>query len=140
MVFHMNDLMRRVQEGINNQSYGTMLGLTVEEAEEGRVVISCKKRADLLQQTGILHGGVIGSLCESAAGYAAITVLPEGGSVIGVEYKVNFLRAITTDKAIAVGKVIKRGKQLIVVDVEAFNDGDDRVAAKLIFTGTPIQG
>lgn len=136
----MNDLMRRVEEGIRNQSFGTMLGLKAVAAEEGRVTISCEKRPDLLQQTGLLHGGVTGALCEAAAGYAALTVLPEGHSVIGVEYKINFLRAITEDKAIAVAKVIKRGRQLIVVDVEAFNKGSDKVAAKMIFTGTPVEG
>ena len=62
-----------------------------------------------------------------------------GTPVIGVEYKINFLRAITTDKAYAVAKVIKRGKQLLVMDVEAFNEGSDKVAAKMIFTGTPTQ-
>ena len=134
-----NEMMRRVAAGIQNQSFGKLLGLQVEEAEEGRVVISCQKRDDLLQQTGLLHGGVTGALCEAAAGYAGLTVLPEGYSVIGVEYKINFLRAITTDKAYAVAKVIKRGKQLLVMDVEAFNEGSDKVAAKMIFTGTPTQ-
>lgn len=136
----MNELLRRVEAGIQNQTFAVMMGLKAEEAEEGRVVISISKRDDLLQQTGMLHGGAIGVLCESAAGYAAITVLPEGGSVIGVEYKLNFLRGITGDKAYAVAKVIKRGKQLIVVDVEAFQEGSDKIAAKMIFTGTPIQG
>ncbi len=138
----MNDLMARVEQGLQNQSFGRLLGLKVEDAQEGRVVISCQKRDDLLQQTGLLHGGVIGSLCEAAAGYAAITVLPEGHSVIGVEYKVNFLRAITGDKAVAVATVIKRGRQLIVVEVDAFNAGagSDKVAAKMIFTGTPTAG
>ncbi len=136
----MNDLMRRVEEGIQKQSFGTMLGLKAVAAEAGRVTISCEKRADLLQQTGLLHGGVTGALCEAAAGYAALTVLPEGHSVIGVEYKINFLRAITSGKAIAVAKVIKQGRQLIVVDVEAFNEGSDKVAAKMIFTGTPVVG
>ena len=135
-----NEMMRRVAAGIQNQSFGKLLGLQVEEAEEGRVVISCQKRDDLLQQTGLLHGGVTGARCEAAAGYAGLTVLPEGSSVIGVEYKINFLRAITTDKAYAVAKVIKRGKQLLVMDVEAFNEGSDKVAAKMIFTGTPTQG
>lgn len=136
----MNDLMRRVEEGIQKQSFGTMLGLKAVAAEAGCVTISCEKRADLLQQTGLLHGGVTGALCEAAAAYAALTVLPEGQSVIGVEYKINFLRAITSDKAIAVAKVIKQGRQLIVVDVEAFNEGSDKVAAKMIFTGTPVAG
>jgi uncharacterized protein (TIGR00369 family) len=134
----MNDLLRRVEEGIQNQSFAQLLDLKAEDAKEGVAVISCRTRPDLLQQTGLMHGGVTGALCEAAAGYAAITVLPEGGSVIGVEYKINFLRAITAEKAVAVAKVIKRGRQLIVVDVEAFNEGSDKVAAKMIFTGTPI--
>ena len=136
----MKDWKETVQAGIQKQSFARLLGLQVEEAQEGRVVISCQKRPDLLQQTGLLHGGVTGALCEAAAGYAALTVLPEGQSVIGVEYKINLLRAITEEKAVAVAKVLKQGRQLLVVEVEAFNEGSDKIAAKMIFTGVPTQG
>jgi len=135
----MKDWKETVRAGIQKQSFARLLGLQVEEAQEGRVVISCQKRPDLLQQTGLLHGGVTGALCEAAAGYAALTVLPEGQSVIGVEYKINLLRAITEEKAVAVAKVLKQGRQLIVVEVEAFNEGSDKIAAKMIFTGVPTQ-
>ena len=131
----MNGLIQKVEAGIRKQSFAQLMGFRAEEAEEGRVVISCERRADLLQQTGLLHG----ALCEAAAGYAALTILPEGQSLIGVEYKINLLRAITGEKAIAVGKVLKRGKTLIVVEVEAFNAGSDKIAAKMIFTGIPTQ-
>ena len=134
----MNELKEKIEIGIQKQSFARLLGLTVEEAQPGQVIISCAKRKDLLQQTGLLHGGVTGALCEAAAGYAGLTVLPEGHSVIGVEYKLNFLRAITTDRAIAKARVIKQGRQLIVVDVEAFNEGSDKIAAKMIFAGTPV--
>ena len=43
----MNDLMARVEQGRQNQSFGRLLGLKVEDAQEGRVVISCQKRDDL---------------------------------------------------------------------------------------------
>ncbi|MBR5534346.1 MAG: PaaI family thioesterase [Ruminiclostridium sp.] len=135
----MGELKTKIEEGIRKQSYAVLLGLQVEEAEEGRVVISCQKRPDLLQQTGIFHGGVTGGMCEATASYAALTVLPEGQSVVGVEYKISLLRAITADKVIAEAKVLKRGKQLVVVDVEAFNDGSDKVAAKMLFTGMIIE-
>lgn len=134
----MIDLMHKVEHGIQQQGFARLLGLTVEAVEEGRVIIACRKRPDLLQQTGLLHGGVIGALCEAAAGYAALTVLPEGQSVIGVEYKVNFLRAITADTAFASARVLKQGKRLIVVDVEAYQDDGKDIAAKMIFTGTPV--
>ena len=67
-------------------------------------------------------------------------MIREGQSIIGVECKVNLLRPVTADKAIAVAKVLKRGRQLIVVDVEAFNQGSDKIAAKMVFTGTPVEG
>lgn len=137
---YMNDRMKQVAAGIQAQSFARLLDLHVEAAEEGSVVISCRKRPDLLQQTGLLHGGVTGALCEAAAGYAALTVLPEGQSVIGVEYKLNFLRAITAETAVAKARVIKQGRQLIVVEVDTYNAGSDKLAAKMIFTGTPVQG
>ena len=135
----MHELKEKIWAGIQKQSYAVLLGLQVEEAEEGRVVISCRKRPDLLQQTGIFHGGVTGGMCEAAASYAALTVLPEGQSVVGVEYKISLLRPITADKIITVARVLKQGRQLIVVDVEAFNEGSDKVAAKMIFTGMVIE-
>lgn len=135
----MHELKEKIWAGIQKQSYAVLLGLQVEEAEEGRVVISCRKRPDLLQQTGIFHGGVTGGMCEAAASYAALTVLPEGQSVVGVEYKISLLRPITADRIITVARVLKQGRQLVVVDVEAFNEGSDKVAAKMIFTGMVIE-
>ena len=99
----MNEYLKKVEEGIQAQSFARMIGLHAEDAGEGFAVISCEKREDLLQQTGMMHGGVTGAVCEAACGYAALTVLPDGQSLIGVEYKINFLRGITTDKVIAKG-------------------------------------
>ena len=136
----MENYLQKVKEGIEAQPFAKLMGFEAEEAGEGYAVISCRRRDDLLQQTGMMHGGVTGALCEAAGGYAALTVLPEGQSLIGVEYKINFLRGITTDKAVAKAHVIKRGRQLIVVEVDACNEGSDKLAAKMIMTGTPAQG
>ena len=133
----MSDMLSKIEEGINNQGYAKLLGIKAVKAEEGYAEISVSKRDDLLQQTGTLHGGVIGSLMEAAGGYAALTVLPEGMSLIAVEYKINFLRAITADTAVAKARVIKRGRQLLVIDIEAYNEGSDKLAAKMIMTGVP---
>ncbi|MBR2490748.1 MAG: PaaI family thioesterase [Ruminiclostridium sp.] len=134
----MNELKTRIEHEIQRQSYACLLGLKVEEAEEGRVVISCEKRRDLLQQTGILHGGVIGGLCEATAGYAIQTMMPDGKDLVGVEYKISLMRALAADTVLAAGKVIKMGKQLVVADVEAYNKGSDKICAKMIFTGMLI--
>ena len=48
------------------------------------------------------------------------------------------MRALSADTVLAVGKVIKMGRQLVVADVEAYNQGSDKIAAKMIFTGMLI--
>ena len=127
----MNELLKKVETAIENQPYAKLLGLKAESAQEGKAVISCEKRAELLQQMGTLHGGVIGGMCEATAAYAAATVLPDGADMVGVEYKV--------DKLIAVGRVLKLGRQLVTVDVEAYNAGSDKLAAKMLFTGMIVE-
>ena len=133
------DYLQKVKDGIAAQTFAKTMGFEAVDAGEGYAVIACDKAPGLLQQTGMLHGGVTGALCEAAGGYAALTVLPEGQSLIGVEYKINFLRGITGDRAIAKARVIKRGRQLLVMEVDAYNEGSDKIAAKMILTGTPTQ-
>ena len=134
----MKDFLQQVKNGIEAQPYAKMMGFQAEEAGEGYAVISCKKRPEMLQQTGVLHGGVIGGLCEAAAGYAALTLLLEDQTVVGVEYKINYLRPITADKVLAKATVIKSGRQLFVVEVDAYNEGNRQIAAKMILTAAVV--
>lgn len=135
----MNEYLQMIQKGIQNQPFAQLLGIKEEDAGEGYAVVSCKRRDDLLQQTGTFHGGVIAAVCEAASGYASLTVLPEGESMIGVEYKINYLRAITTERMIAKAHVVKKGRQFYVVEVDAYNEGSDKIAAKMVGTGIPVK-
>lgn len=135
----MNELWKKVEAGINKQSFARLLGLKLESAEPGQVSISCKKREDLLQQNGVIHGGVISAVAEAASGYAALTLLPEGYSVMAVEYKINFLRPVSGNQMTAVAKVIKNGRKLIVVDVEVMDHATGKLAAKMMVTAIPSQ-
>ena len=57
----------------------------------GTCVIEVPFRADLCQQNGFLHAGVVTSVADSACGYAALTLMPAGSDVLSVEFKVNLL-------------------------------------------------
>lgn len=134
-----NALLKRVEAGIAAQPFARLLGLRAEDAEPGRVTVSCEKQEDLLQQTGVMHGGVIAALAEAASGYAALTLLPEGGSVLGVEYKVNFLRACAGTKLLAKAHVVKNGRSLIIIDVEVFDADTEKMVAKMLATTVPVR-
>jgi uncharacterized protein (TIGR00369 family) len=67
------------------------IGATVLRVAPGEVDITLPARDDLTQQHGFLHGGLVAAVLDSACGYAALTLMPLGATVLTVEYKVNFV-------------------------------------------------
>jgi uncharacterized protein (TIGR00369 family) len=96
----------------------TIMGLIGGEltlVEPGVVEITLPYRADLTQQHGYVHAGVITTIADSACGYAAYTLMPPGSDVLAVEFKVNLLRPAKGEMFVARAEVIKPGKTLTVV-------------------------
>ncbi len=77
------------------------------------------------QQHGFFHGGLIATIADSAGGYAAMSLCPAGTEVLTVEYKVNFLAPAKGNEIVAMGRVIKAGRSLIItaIDVDVFDRG-----------------
>ena len=65
-------------------------------------------------------------IADSAAGYAAMTVVPESASVLTVEFKMNLVAPADGEKLIARGKVVRPGKTLIITQAEVFAVKDGR--------------
>ena len=105
-----------VHRGFARQSLMTLYGARLMEVSPGRVVIELAPNAQLLQQAGSVHGGVIGALADSAGGFAALTLAPAGSDVVTIEYKINFLRA-ATGTVRATGEVIRPGKTITVARI-----------------------
>ena len=71
-------------------------------------------RADIGQQDGFFHGGVVGGIAEGVMGAAAATLVAAGANVVGAEYKVNLLAPGRGAALLARGTVVKPGRRLIV--------------------------
>ena len=78
-----------------------------------------------------MHGGIVGTIADSAAGYAAMTVVPAGASVLTVEYKMNLVAPADGQRFIARGQVVRPGRTLIVTKAEVFaiNDAKETLCA-----------
>jgi 1,4-dihydroxy-2-naphthoyl-CoA hydrolase len=83
---------------------------------------------------GVLHGGVLMSLADSAAAVCAFINLPEGAAgTTTVESKTNFLRAVRQGAVTATSKPLHKGRRFIVVETE-LTDDEDRLVAKVTQT------
>jgi uncharacterized protein (TIGR00369 family) len=118
-----------VESSFAQQPIMNLIGAKLGLVEPGIVEISLPYRADLTQQNGYLHAGVVTTIADSACGYAAFSLMPEGSAVLSVEFKVNLLRPARGESFLARAEVIKAGRTLSVVraDVFAISKNSERV-------------
>lgn len=133
----MKTLYDQIRSSFVRQNFLALLGAELESVEPGQVVISCRRREDLTQQQGFLHGGLVTSIADVTCGYTALTVIPEGQEVLTVEFKINLLRPVTGRKIIAAGSVIKAGKSLAITEAEVTDADSGKIVAKMLATMIP---
>jgi len=119
----------------------SLLGATALSIAPGRVEIAVDVRTEFLQPHGNVHGVVASALADSAAGYAAQTLLAAGVDVVTVEYKINFLAPGFGTRLRAIGEVLRAGRtlQICTADVFAEQNGEARRFAHMVATMMAVE-
>lgn len=98
--------------------FNRMLGMRLVSVSEERVEVALSPGADLRQEQGVIHGGAITALADTAAVYLTLPDLEEGERMASVELKVNFLQPAWVDggelRAEAVR--VRGGRRLVVCE------------------------
>lgn len=111
---------QRIRTSFGRQSAMTAIGARVLSVAPGMVVVELPFADHILQQNGFVHGGVIGMIADSACGYSALTLMDADKSVLTTEYKMNFLSPALGERFEAVGKVVRSGKRIAVVQGDVY--------------------
>lgn len=132
----------RVRSSFARQKIMALLAARLVRVEPGECEIHLPFKPELSQQHGYYHGGIIGTIADSAGGYAAFTLMPENASVLTVEYKMNLLAPGDGELLIARGRVLKAGRTLVVAQVEAgvVKGGRETLCATLLQTLMTMHG
>ena len=117
------------------------LGATLERIDAGEAEIASRPNPALSQQHGFTHAGAVSAIADSAAGYAALTLAPEGTGVLTTEFKINFLAPAAGNRIVASARVVKAGRTLTVAQSEVFADqnGHRKLIALLTATIMSVQ-
>lgn len=103
------------------------LGAEITQIAPGEVTITAPIRPETGQQQGFAHAGLTFSIADSAAGYAALTLMSDEAEVVTAEIKINLLRPGTGTHLKAIGRVLKPGRRLVVVAADVYAiDGETR--------------
>jgi uncharacterized protein (TIGR00369 family) len=122
-----------VQERIRTSNTAKQLGFVIDKAERGKVTIRMPVEALHKQVYGVVHGGVLAALADTAGGLATYMACPRGTRVATVEMKINFLEAVEAGTVFAEAEVVRRGRHIAVVDCDV-RDDRGRLVAKALMT------
>jgi uncharacterized protein (TIGR00369 family) len=133
------DLEQRIHENFARQGLLQTLGATLTSVRPGAVEITVPLRPEVSQQQGFAHGALPFAIGDSAAGYAAVTLLDKTSDVVTSEMSIHFLAPGIGTRLIARGSVIKPGKRTLVTQADVFADhnGTETLIARM--TGTMVR-
>lgn len=132
------DMETRIRDSFSRQSMMDTLGAKIASVAPGAVEIRAPILPIALQQQGFGHAGLAFSLGDTAAGYSALSLMPEDQEVVTAEIRIHLLAPARGDLLIARGKVVKPGRRLMVVQAEVFARTDESEVQIALLTGTMV--
>ena len=128
----------RIRDSFDKQTMMQTLGAALDSVTEGRVVITAPILPTSLQQQGAGHAGLAFSIGDSAAGYSALTMMPDGAEVMTVEMKINLIAPAIGDRLVAEGRVVRAGRRIVVVAADVFAEVNGARKHVAMMQGTMI--
>lgn len=130
----------RISDSFARQSMMQTLGATLDSVAPGKVVVSAPILPSSLQQHGVAHAALTFAIGDTAAGYAALSLMPEDQEVMTAEIKINLLAPGAGDRLRATGTVVKPGRRLVVAtcEVHAITSEEEKLVAILQGTMVPV--
>ncbi|MGH9116548.1 MAG: PaaI family thioesterase [Acidimicrobiales bacterium] len=109
------------------------LGIEVDGAAPDSVRLGMAWRSELCTSNGVLHGGAVMALADSAGATCAVLNLPAGAGTATIESKTNFFRAVRQGRIVATARPLHVGSSTIVIETEVTDEGE-RLVAKVTQT------
>ena len=130
------DFAAKVRDSFARQPFAQLVGFHLERVEPGFAEFRLPLREEVTQQHGFAHGGVIATVADNAASYAAFSMMPPGSAPLTVEMKLNWLAPGQGEALIARGQVLKAGRTLIPAEakVYAVDGGEETLVAQALVT------
>ncbi len=125
--------LRRIQKAVTTVPFARFLGIELDEVGKGTATLGLSIRRELTQNHGVVHGGAIASLIDTATAFAIISMLSPGEKVTTVDLTISYLRPLTTGRMAARAKVVRSGRRLFVVSADLL-DQDGNLAATALST------
>jgi uncharacterized protein (TIGR00369 family) len=118
----------RIHEAFASVPYAKFLGLELGEMKPGEASLHLEVRDELKQNQGVVHGGVVASLIDTASAFAVVAQLEPDERVTTTDLTIHYLRPVFSGRLTATARTVRAGRRLFVLSVEVMDDRKKLVA------------
>jgi uncharacterized protein (TIGR00369 family) len=122
------EYVRELFDVINTSPFPEHMGMRLAAIEPDQAVIELKTSRSHLQAYGIVHGGVLATLIDTATFWAVYLRIPEDAGLVNIDLKLNYLLPVEDGLLTARGRAIRSGKKICYAESEVWNAGRELVA------------
>ena len=123
----------QLKKRVHATNAAKLFGFVIVKAQPGRVAVRMRVEERHKQVHGVVHGGVVAALADTAGGLASYMAYPRGTRVATIEMKINFLEAVEGGDITAEAVVVRKGMHIAVTDCDV-RDSSRRLLAKALMT------
>lgn len=123
--------LERARKAFSSVAYAKFLGLEMGEVGDGAASIHLEVRDELLQNHGVVHGGAIASLIDTASAFALLTRIELDERVTTTDLTIHYLRPISSGRMTATASIVRGGRRLFVLSVDVRDESDKLLATAL---------
>ncbi len=122
---------KKEQDSFDRQNFMKLINAKLVDVQPGFCEIHVPYDENLTQQHGFFHAGVISTVADNTAGYAAFSLMEENSSVLTVEFKINLISPGDGELLIGKSNVLKNGRTLTICKSEVFviKNGKEKLCA-----------
>ena len=122
------DYIRALQHAVHDAPYPNLIGMTLGSIDFDRCSIELELAQRHMQPFGIVHGGVLATLIDTATFWAGFLRLPQDAGLVNVDLKLNYLKAVTGGRLRADGRCLRAGKQISYTEAGVYDEAGELVA------------
>ena len=118
----------RIHEAFATVPYAKFLGIELGEMKPGEAILHLEVREELRQNQGVMHGGAVASLIDTASAFAVVTQLEPNERVTTTDLTIHYLRPVKKGRLTATARTVRAGRRLFVLSVEVTDDQEKLIA------------
>lgn len=125
------DEFERLQQAFEQVPFAHLLQLELGEMRRGSATLYMEVRDELRQNKGVVHGGAIASLVDTAAAFAILTILEKEERSTTIDLTIHYLRPLIEGRAKAHARVVRAGRRILTITVDVLDESEAIVATAL---------